>query len=107
MTPQSTEYLTLNQVAKRFPGKSGGRIHTATITRWILMGCLSRDGVRVKLSATRVGSRWLVDPSNLDIFFAALAGNEQAPEATHMGRTAEQRNRASEHAARELERRGA
>ena len=63
MTPQSTEYLTLNQVAKRFPGKSGGRIHPATITRWILMGCLSRDGVRVKLSATRVGSRWLVDPS--------------------------------------------
>ena len=43
------------------------------MTRWILAGCPARDGTRVKLKATRAGSRWLIDPADLEEFFRLLA----------------------------------
>lgn len=66
-------YLTLSQVRSHVPGARSARsIATSTITRWILNGCRSRSGKRVKLTATRAGGRWLVKQSDLDAFFAAL-----------------------------------
>jgi hypothetical protein len=67
--------LTISQVCRRVPGKAGASISPSTVTRWILLGCPARDGIRVRLAATRAGSRWLIDPTDLDAFFARLKGD--------------------------------
>lgn len=70
------DLLTISQIAARLPGSRGAsRVHPATITRWILTGCPDRTGTRVKLAATRAGTRWLVRVTDLDAFFAALAAD--------------------------------
>lgn len=66
--------LTISQVCRRLPGARGAEhVTPSTVTRWILHGCPARSGSRVKLAATRAGGRWLVQPADLDKFFAALA----------------------------------
>ena len=99
--------LTVSQVCERVPGARGARrLHPATVTRWILSGCPARDGKRVRLPATRAGSRWLVRPEDLDNFFTALAAETPSLPPVPQ-KNAEQRNRASRRAAEELARRGA
>jgi hypothetical protein len=100
--------LTVSQVCRRIPGARGNTtVSPSTVTRWILAGCPSRGGERVRLAAVRAGSRWLVAPRALDDFFGAL-GSTVAPPPTPTGRRTEaQRRAASARAARELERRGA
>ena len=71
--------LTILEVCDRLPGKRGRRVHPSTVTRWILTGCPARSGTRVRLAATRCGSRWVVDPADLDTFFTALAAYPQTP----------------------------
>ena len=100
--PSPDDLMTVAQVRARLPGKGRGRIHPATITRWILQGCPSRSGTRVKLLATRAGSHWLIRSSDLEEFFASLAEVEPVVQARP-----KLSNRESEFAARELERRGA
>lgn len=100
--------LTVSQVCKRFPGARGARhVTPSTVTRWILAGCPARDGTRVRLAATRCGSRWLVKPTDLDAFFAALAADPTATSTAPAPRSPAARRRASEHASRKLEHRGA
>ena len=54
------ELLTVSQVVARLPGARGARrVHPATVVRWITAGCPARNGTRVRLAATRAGSRWL------------------------------------------------
>lgn len=102
-------FLTVSQICRSIPGARGNRgMSPSTVTRWILKGCPGRSGVWVKLPATRAGSRWLISPSDLDAFFAALAATDDvAPTTPPQSRTMTQRREASERAARELERRGA
>ncbi len=103
------DLLTISQIVARLPGSRGARrVHPATVTRWILVGCPARDGRRVKLAATRAGTRWLVRESDLQAFFEALAAdptttNTSAPAP----RTPTARQKASERAALALERMGA
>lgn len=107
---QTTMLLTVAQVCELLPGARGNkRVSPSTVTRWILKGCPSRSGVRVKLHAKRVGGRWLIAaPDDLDAFFEALAATDVAAQTTTpQSRTETQRRAASERAARELERRGA
>jgi hypothetical protein len=104
------ELLTVAQVCSRLPGaRSNRRVSPSTVTRWVLNGCPSRGGVRIKLKATRAGGRWLIAPADLDSFFAALAdtNSDEDVSTAPKARTDEQRRKASERAARELERRGA
>lgn len=101
-----SDLLTLSQIAARLPGSRGARrTHPATVTRWILAGCPARDGQRVRLAATRAGSRWLVREADLQTFFAALAADTSATPvpAPRSANT----NLAAERAARELQRLGA
>jgi len=80
------------------------------VTRWILRGCPSLGGERVKLAASRVGSRWLIAPSDLEAFFAALASTRAGADASKPcadRRSSRERQVASARAAKELERRGA
>jgi hypothetical protein len=109
------DLLTISQVAARLPGSRGARrVHPATITRWILAGCPARGGGRVKLVATRAGSRWLVREADLQAFFAALGAEPSgtpAPSTSSPGdppsRTPAARRRAAEKAAAALKAMGA
>ncbi|MFO0822511.1 MAG: hypothetical protein U0792_05225 [Gemmataceae bacterium] len=107
----SEPMLTISQVCRRIPGARGNdRVTPSTITRWILSGCPARNGVRVKLQATRAGGRWLVGQKSLDAFFLALAATDavpQSPTIQQKPRSEAQRQAASEAAAKELKRRGA
>lgn len=76
-TPQpagpSEVRLTVSQVCRAYPGCRGKpSLCPSTVTRWILRGCPSLNGERVKLHASRVGGRWLIAPSDLEAFFTAL-----------------------------------
>ena len=74
------DLLTISQIAARLPGSRGARrVHPATVIRWIVVGCPNRNGQRVKLTATRAGSRWLVRAADLDAFFVALAADSTPP----------------------------
>lgn len=108
-TDTSTELLSVAQVCARYPGRGSKRLHPSTVTRWILTGCPSRAGVRVKLAAIRVGGRWMLQPAAIDHFFAALASTSPTPIQTHAStrRTSAQREQASARAIDNLERRGA
>jgi hypothetical protein len=103
-----SELLSIAQVVSRLPGSRGARrVHPATVTRWILAGCPARDGRRVKLAATRAGSRWLVSEYDLHVFFAALAVDPDSAPPAPTPRTTTAGRKASERAAAELEARGA
>jgi len=102
-----TDLLSISQIVARLPGSRGARrVHPATVTRWILAGCPARDGRRVKLAATRAGSRWLVRESDLQAFFEALAAapNMAADPPAHRTPTASKR---AAEAAAKLQRMGA
>lgn len=104
----SDDLLTVSQVCRRLPGARGARhVTPSTVTRWILAGCPARTGQRIRLAATRAGSRWLIRPADLDDFFAALKGDiTDAPPSTPPTSPTAARRKA-EAAGRELARRGA
>lgn len=110
-TAPTPELLTVSQVCGRLPGKSGRRIAPSTVTRWIIDGCPARDGTRVRLNATRCGSRWLIAPADLDAFFAALAATStsalSAAAKPISTRSDNDRASAARRAAEALARRGA
>ncbi|MBY0458484.1 MAG: hypothetical protein K2V38_14185 [Gemmataceae bacterium] len=74
------------------------------MTLWILTGCPARTGERIKLTAVRAGGRWLVNPSDLDAFFAALAASPDTPAPPAPTTTVAQR-RNQDATKRELDRR--
>jgi hypothetical protein len=101
------DQLTVSQVCARLPGSRGARrVCPSTVTRWILAGCPARDGTRVRLAATRAGSRWLVRESDLQVFFAAL-GADPSSTAPSVPRTSSALQKASELAAAALKAMGA
>ena len=100
--------LKLAEAVSRLPGHRGdGRLHPATLTRWIQKGCLSAGGRRVRLDAVRCGCRWLTSEGALARFMGALTdgggggGGRDGPDSST------DRRQASEAAARELGRLGA
>jgi hypothetical protein len=97
--------LGLPQIARRFPPYRQGRpVNPSTVWRWITEGVRLPDGTRVRLEAARVGGRWLTSAPALARFMAAQTPRlgEPAPAPRTPGR----RRRASEAAARELEKAG-
>jgi hypothetical protein len=105
----TTEHaLSLSQAARIAPGRGSAHLHPSTLTRWILRGCRTPGGRRVYLRAARVGSRWMVSRESLDEFFTALTVQTAQPAngTPPAPRTAGQRRRAAERAARELDRMG-
>jgi hypothetical protein len=47
MSADPDDYLTVSQVCRRLPGARGARhVTPSTVTRWILLGCPARDGIR-------------------------------------------------------------
>lgn len=104
----ASDLLTISQIVARLPGSRGARrLHPATVTRRILTGCPDRNGNRVKLTATRAGSRWLVRAADLDAFFATLAAEPVGSASPPAIRDPDSRQRAAEKAAEKLEAMGA
>ena len=95
----NVEYLSIPQVCRRVPSASGKPINISTVHRWIHGGINAADGTRAKLSAIRLGGRWLVSNEALDVFIGALTGvhSEAAPI-----RTPAARSRAAEAAQKKL-----
>lgn len=99
------ELISLAAAAARFPGHRGARrLHTATLTRWILKGARALDGRRVKLEAIRLGCRWLTSEPALHRFAEALGPTTGDGPAA---RTPSVRQRESERAAAQLREMGA
>jgi|SRR5579883_1264941 len=100
--------LTVSQICSSYPGRGGRRLHPATVGRWIADGVKVPSGHRLRLRATRLGTRWLVDPEDWDRFLADLTA-AQLPaaegEATP-SRTPGERHRAAAEAGAELRKLG-
>jgi Protein of unknown function (DUF1580) len=92
------EILSLTQAAAELPRRRLGRkTHVSTLYRWTLAGCRGVILESIQIGATRATSR-----EALQRFFERLS----APGEPTGRRTVAARLRASEKAARELERRG-
>ncbi|GEM_PF-3569146 len=79
-------------------------LHPSTCLRWILRGLPAPSGGRVKLEASRLGRAWVTSRAAFARFIDALAAI-QSPQAAAI-RSAPRRARASERAARELQKLG-
>lgn len=81
-------------------------IHPATICRWVQSGVKLPDGQRLRLRAIRAGSKWLVAESDWASFLDVQTAARLPDSSASTIRSPAQRRRASEAAARELERLG-
>lgn len=80
MSLQLDDLITLKQVAARFPGRDGKRLHTGTIWRWCSRG-VNVHGRRVVLESLRVGGRRFVTQEALTDFVEALSAKTADPGA--------------------------
>jgi hypothetical protein len=99
--------ISLAQAAARLPSNRLDRPVTAScVLRWVLTGVKVPGGGRVKLEAVRLGGRWLTSVEALGRFAAAQTPDLDAPAGGSATPRPPARRRASERAARELERLG-
>jgi hypothetical protein len=104
-TPTHPVCFTPGQVAGILSRRVNRRVCPSTVVRWVVKGLVSIDGSVVRLPASRVGSRWYVEESELDKFFRRMA----APTDTQLvpnPRTQSRRQSDSQAAVAELEARG-
>ena len=87
------------------PARRGKKTHLSTLLRWILRGARGPSGEIVRLDAIRIGGRWMTSREVLQRFAEALTPRLDAPPPP-TPRTPTARARASEKAARELEKMG-
>jgi hypothetical protein len=107
---QAGEGLGLSAAGRLFPAHRGeGTVDPSTVFRWVTKGTKTADGRKVKLEAVRVGGRWLTSRAAVGRFVAALTVAADPTVATppQSTRAPTARQKASERAARELERMGA
>ena len=90
--------LTLAQAASELPRRRRGRkTHVSTLYRWTVSGCRGIILESIQIGATRATSR-----EALQRFFERLSDPDRAGDSPST-RTAKQRQRQSEAAAKELE----
>ena len=95
--------LTLTDACKVLPrGRNGARPQLSTLLRWVLEGVRGLDGRLVRLEAARLGHKWVTSRQALQRFTAALTSGLENARTSPLPRTARQRRRASQRAAREL-----
>jgi hypothetical protein len=104
LTTETT--LSLDQAARLIPpSRSARRTHLSTVLRWILRGARNPSGERVRLEAVRLGGKWVTSLEALQRFTDRLTPDLDAS-STLPPRSPGKRQRASDRAARELERLG-
>jgi hypothetical protein len=107
---QSGDGLALSAAGRLFPAHRGdGTVGPSTVFRWLTKGAKSTGGQLVKLEAVRVGGRWLTSRGAVARFVQALtvAGTPASATPAPVSRSLSARQKASERAGRELEKRGA
>jgi hypothetical protein len=72
LTTDVGRYLTFSAVARRNPGKFGGHLSPATVSRWVTRGILTKTGERVYLEVERIGGVPFTTEDKLAEFFARL-----------------------------------
>lgn len=98
--------IPLAQAAKFIPpARQGRKTHLSTLLRWITHGARNPAGEIVRLEAIRLGNRWMTSRAALQRFAERLTPAVDTP-APPAPRTPKARERASERAARELEKIG-
>jgi hypothetical protein len=97
--------LSLAQAARRFPPYRANRpVNPSTIWRWCRQGVKLPCGAVVRLECVRVSGRWLTSEEAISRFVAKQTPCLEQPIA--IPRNPAHRRRASERAARELDRIG-
>lgn len=98
--------ISLAEACRLIPAaRQGKKTHLSTFLRWILEGARSQSGETVCLEAVRIGGRWMTSREALQRFAERLTlPATVAPPVPP--RTPNQRQRASERAAQELEKIG-
>ena len=100
--------VTLSAVARTIPGARGAtRISPTTVWRWCVKGTNTPDGRLVKLEYYRVGARVMTTAEAVRRYITALTLTPTDAPTQPAARTPSERQRASEKAAKELERMGA
>lgn len=97
---------SLSQAARLFPAyRQSKPVAPSTVYRWIANGVRLPDGSHVRLEAVRLGGRWLTSTQAIERFISRQTPQfSDAP--TPAPRTVQQRQRATERAAKELNRIG-
>src|SRR4051812_45979899 len=96
--------IGLGEAAHRLPPGRGGRpVSFSCVLRWITNGVTGSDGERVKLEGVRVGGRWLTSEEALARWADRLTP-QLDPGQTPIMRTPSKRRRASQQAAKDLNR---
>jgi hypothetical protein len=94
--------LSIPQAVCLFPPvRQGRQVSRSCIHRWILTGARGPGGERVRLEALRVGARWATSMAAVERFLSRLTPEVGGP--APRSRTARQRERANDRAARQLE----
>lgn len=99
--------LTLAQAARKFPSYRMGRpVSPSCIWRWCRQGVKVPSVGVVRLECVRLAGRWLTSEEAISRFLLSQTPPEDAAPRMETPRTPTQRRKASERAARELDRIG-
>jgi hypothetical protein len=97
---------SLSQAAKLLPpGRRGRPVSLSCLLRWVLDGVRTSNGT-VRLEAVRLGGRWITSVEALQRFAAAQTPTLGADPIHAVRRPSTVRHRASERAARQLDKLG-
>jgi hypothetical protein len=106
---QNERTLSLAQAAREPlfpPGRNGAKPTLSCILRWILNGVNGPTGDRIRLEAVRLGRRWITSREAIQRFAERLTPQLGESEPVRSTRTAVERGRAAERAAKQLEKAG-
>jgi len=105
MSASSSDLHPIAHYCRAIPGSRGAaRLHPATVSRWILSGVGTPTG-RIRLTATRYGSRWLIREDDFHAFLRALTATSLPADEHSSSNDAEHDRRHSDQAARRLKQR--
>jgi hypothetical protein len=98
---------SLNVAARRIPSARQGKAVTLScLLRWVFNGVKGPGGERIKLEAARVAGRWVTTPAAIRRFIERQTPRLDGEPAPPLIRSASKRQRASEKAAKALEKLG-
>lgn len=98
--------LSFSELARGSRGPAG-RVNPSTVFRWAKKGVTAPDGTQVRLESIRIGGRLFTSREAYGRFLGNLATADEGDDTTPLTRTPSERRKASEKAAKELERMGA
>jgi hypothetical protein len=100
---EDEKLITLRAAGQMLPpGRLGKPRSEGCVRRWIVTGVKLPSGERLRLEAVRIGGRWLTSVEALQRF-AARQTPEALDEPAPLPRSVDERQRASEAAAKALE----